>query len=189
VANPYPAQVIDDNAKVRVDGTVNFTDANNQPGGSVPGAAIVHGPFAFAYSDAGINNGKAFYTPKIGDVLLDLWIEIDTAFNGTTPLIDVGTFVGSTSGLLAAASGTFSGGTPDSDSAGTGYLCGVGSNATTGLVSASSPGNPRVAPGVFTAANPLKVVLSRNGLAGGPAPGGTQGAGKIYLVTATPTTP
>ena len=38
----------------------------------------------------GWTNGIAFYTPTVNDVLLDAWISVLTAFDGTTPLGDVG---------------------------------------------------------------------------------------------------
>jgi hypothetical protein len=32
------------------------------------------------------------YTPTIGDVLFDAWIEVRTPWDGTTPLCDYGVF-------------------------------------------------------------------------------------------------
>ena len=72
-----------------------------QVGGASAGVPIVRA-FPFAYNDVGLDTGLALYTPTVGDVLLDAWIEIDTGFNGITPLGDFGTFVGGGGeGLLA----------------------------------------------------------------------------------------
>jgi hypothetical protein len=47
--------------------------------------------FPFAFDTPDLLTGAAVYTPTIGAVLLDAWVEIDIAWDGTTPLCDVGT--------------------------------------------------------------------------------------------------
>lgn len=49
------------------------------------GGNVVVRHFPFAYNTPSILTGAALYTPTIGDILLDAWIEIDTAWDGTTP--------------------------------------------------------------------------------------------------------
>lgn len=44
----------------------------------------------------------------------------------------------------------------------------------------------RLIPIAFSAALPMKIVVSRNGEKGGLAVGGSAGAGAVYLVVATP---
>lgn len=161
MGNPYPAEIFYANALWLV-GSVTFTDPANQPG-SVPGAVRVLGPFPFAFNTAGIENGHTVYTPTVGDILLDAWVEIDTAFDGTTPKGDVGQFVGVNTGLWGGVNSQLDLATADSTaSAGTGLL------------------------GKFTTTDPVKVVASQNGQKGGTAIGGTTGAGSVYLVVSTP---
>lgn len=155
-------------------------------GGSQPGVLVVRGPFAFAYNTAGLAAGVAFYTPTIGDILHDVWVEIDTAWNGTTPKCDVGTFVGRTSGLFSFAGGVIDMTAADGDHGGTGLLVGTGA-APNGEAAGSGFAGIRGVPALVVAANPLKVAVSEDGTAGGTDPGASQGAGKTYVVTSTPT--
>ncbi len=165
---------------------------------STAGAARVLGPFPFAFDDVGLEDGIAFYTPTVGDILLDAWIEVTEAFDGATPLADLGTFDGSTTGLLAQWFGPFDLTTTSEESAGAGISFSDTSAAdptsfVTGPVSAFnvsiSGGNLlylRAMPARFTATHPVKIVASQDGEAGGTAVGGTAGAGAVYLVVATP---
>lgn len=166
--------------------------AELQSGASV-GTPIVR-KFPFTFATAGILTGAALYTPTVGDVLLDAWIEVATAWDGTTPRWDIGTFVGSVYGLFAnvATAPGLTG--ADTEDAGAGYLQGDNTRAATlSIVSAlgtAAAANgqtaTRMAPGKFTAANPIKVVVSQDGTVGGADPGSTQGAAILYLITATP---
>ena len=49
--------------------------------------------FDIAYDTPGLDTGYAVYTPQVGEILLDAWWEIDTAYDGTTPLGDVGQYL------------------------------------------------------------------------------------------------
>lgn len=149
-------------------------------GGSVPGAARVLGPFPIAFDDAGLADGIAFYTPTVGDILFEVWLEIVTAWNGTTPLADVGTAVGADHGIFDASGGVLSLTDAAAEYAGTGVLL------STGTSGAQVGG---VVPGRFTATNPLKVWVSQDGFAGGDDPGASQGAANVYLVVSTPDAP
>lgn len=46
--------------------------------------------FAFAYNASTLDTGHTVYTPTVSDVLYDAWIEVVTAWNGTTPQGDFG---------------------------------------------------------------------------------------------------
>ncbi len=163
-------------------------------GSSSLGAPVVRGPFSFAFATPGLTAGVAFYTPTIDDLWLDWWIEVDTAFDGTTPFADVGTFLGTTQGTWAATDSpgsAFTLTTAGNELGGAGVfgMSGVnspGQNAITAVGDGISNAEPFF-PARFTAANPLKLVVSQDGLAGGAAVGGAAGAGRLYIVTATPT--
>lgn len=204
----------DNNGTVRIAGTLNDPGATSGDvltvqsdgsiaaaaggGGGGSGNAVVRGPFGFAFDTAGLAAGVAFYTPTIGDVLLDAWIEVDTAFDGTTPLADFGSFNGTTSGMYS----NFWGGVVDLTSAdhevSPGVLSGNGGahygvNGNTPLALTSviwngaSTSYDRLLPAPFTAADPLLLVVSQDGSKGGTEIDSTQGAGRIYIVTAAPT--
>jgi hypothetical protein len=167
-------------------------------GGATAGAARVLGPFPFAFDDVGLNDGIAFYTPTVGDILLDAWIEVTEAFDGTTPLADIGAVNGETGGLFAGDWGPIEVGQQD-DLINLNYLGRYqiqdASSHVVGALSAQNsyydPNNEvetyiRVTPGKFVNADPLKIVVSQDGSKGGTAVGGTAGAGAVYLVVATP---
>lgn len=146
------------------------------PDSSPPG---IHGVIGcpFAFNDAGINNGEAIYHPLVGDVLLNAWVEVDTTFNGTTPLLDIGTFDGANTGLFKHASAAVPLGTADATPDGAGVL--VSANGAS-LVALGGAGK-RIAPAKFTIAEPILLVVSQNGQKGGTATGATQGAGTVFL--------
>lgn len=162
-------------------------------GGGTPaaGSARVLGPFPFAFDDAGLENGIAFYTPTVNDVLLDAWISVLTAFDGTTPLGDVGIFTGgNTGGLFANNNAAIDMTAADADGqSGQGLLAGnTLSDLLVSDINVTTPAvfSARYVPARFTAANPLGIVVSQDGSAGGTAVGGTAGAGAVYLMVATP---
>ena len=160
---------------------------------SAVGAPLVRA-FPFTFDTPDLLTGAALYTPTVGDILLDAWIEIDTAWDGTTPRGDFGTFVG-------AAYGIFGGGVPgvpvdltQAEDEGLGAGIQVQESGIARPFTASSmnyhatPGYAfnKYVPAKFTAGHPVKVVVSRNGQNDGADPGSTQGAAVLYLVTATP---
>lgn len=165
-------------------------------GGSTAGAGRVLGPFPFTYDDPALNDpGIEFYTPTIGDILLDAWISVETYFDGTTPRADIGVVTG----IYAAGWGPFN--VADADSEVTEGLlshkttsspnASVGSNVS--ALNSMTNGDPnmrfvRFLPAVFQLADPLKVWVSQTGShgPGSDSVGGTQGAGAVYLIVATP---
>jgi hypothetical protein len=170
-------------------------------GGGGAGAPVVR-KFPFAFNTPGILTGAAVYTPTVNDVLLDAWVEVDTAWNGTTPEGDVGSFNGAATGLYASAGfGPIDMTKADQDITGSyGLLIsnntsGAGTYPSLALSLAQStaaiPAYPafspfRAVPGKFTAAHPVKVCVSQDGTNTGANPGSTQGEAILYLVTATP---
>ena len=58
-----------------------------------PNGTAVHS-FAFDHTTEGLATGVVAFTPTVGDIIFDAWIEVDTAFNGTTPTGDLGSFTG-----------------------------------------------------------------------------------------------
>ena len=150
--------------------------------GSVPlGTPVLRGPFVLNYDDAGLNTGLEFYTPTPGDFVLDVFVVVDTAFDGTTPEGDFGI----TSGFFA----TFASGNGFSMAGAAIAALGAGLLAPSSYsdaVTASAYNNGAGMPLLVSAANPLKVWVSQDGLKGGAAVGGTTGAARLYIVTATP---
>lgn len=63
--------------------------AADEAGGAGAGSPMVR-KFPFAFDTPGLLAGYSFFTPTPDDILLDLWIEITTVWDGTTPLGDVG---------------------------------------------------------------------------------------------------
>jgi len=141
--------------------------------------------YSFAFDTEGLAAGVEIYTPTASDVLLDAWFEVTTAFDGTTPLADIGSFSGTTGGLFNELGDAVPLGTADAADAGAGLLI----NSAAGLASLASQDATalkRVSHSRFSAATPIKLVVSQTGLAGGTAIGGAAGAGKVFLEVATP---
>lgn len=149
--------------------------------GSVEGAVVRS--FVFDFATADILTGAALYTPTVGDVLLDAWIEIDVAWDGTTPRGDIGLFA-ETTGFYAEMSSFVDMTLADASDA-TGVLD-VGPATLAELTGQSGPGARRVVPAVFTTVNPVMVCVSQTAAPDGADPGSTTGSAKLYLVTATP---
>jgi hypothetical protein len=150
---------------IQSDGSV----AAESGGGSVPGANILRGPFAINYNTADLAAGIDFYTPTPGDVLVSAAVITNTAFDGTTPTLDIGCDVSNGDvGVLDKA-----GGPTDLSSA--------------PLVA----GNQNVAVwyplnAVFADDSPLQVWASQDGTKDGTAIGGTEGVASLWITTATP---
>lgn len=156
---------------------------NKPPIGPLP---RIVGPITVNYNDAGLTTGVTLYTPVVGEILMDAWVEVDTEWNGTTPTGDIGTFVGYSGGLYGAYNiGALAMGSKDTESYGAGLLVNDSSNNFS-LSEVSTLAGYRLGPSKFTATNPLKFVVSQDGLSGGADPGASQGVAKVYLVIATP---
>lgn len=185
------------------------TAADFNSGGGGGGNVTVH-KAPFAYNLTGLSTGVAApfddsYVPAVGDLLLNAWIEIDTAWNGTTPKGDVGcdftdgngwfgnswdvldmtvVDVGGSSSWLGDAALIEQGGV-------TGSYAGNPSSLINSVLSSFFTGTtqpaPRYLPATFVAATAIQIVVSENGTLTGGSPGATQGAAILYVATATPT--
>lgn len=163
-------------------------------GGAPAGVAIVRA-FPFAFDTPDLLTGAAVYTPTIGDVLLDAWVEIVEPWDGTTPKGDFGRFTGGiTRGFFYVVWTSLDMSSVDDTTSLQGMSAQNGNALkTSGLVLASAlsavvnqPAGPRYVPAKFTTADPIKVVVSADGGTAGDDPGATQGSAILYLVTATP---
>jgi hypothetical protein len=185
-------------------------------GGGIPygkmrsvGAAPVMRGFEIAHNTVGLHSGVEIFTPNAGDLLLDAWFEIDTAWNGTTPRADFGTST-SSYGLFGNVFAPIDMTQPDFDLLGDGVvfnssnmplsqqiaLINVSSSVELNalpptqrpLVYTPPAGSSASGFGIFrfSAAEPISVWVTQNGQNNSPDPGATQGKATLYLITATP---
>lgn len=155
------------------------------------GAVRIFGPFRFGFDTPGLNSGVEFYTPTVGDILVDAFVQFPVAFDGLSPQFDCIDIYGDTNGLF------------------------YNNNAPVNATAATAPGNAllaygRVASSLSSALltydtahpqsfppfqskvnkpTPWKLWVSSNGRAGGAAVGATKGEAELYLVMASPTMP
>lgn len=140
------------------------------------------------YDDEGLSEGVTLFTPAAGVTLLNLWLEVLTVWDGTTPLADIGAFdMGNTGWFASRGQGAI----PLDDEA-DGDIDGIVSqesgigarstdlvqNVTTGAVF------QRVLPGRLTGV-PIKIVVSQNGGNNGDDPGSSQGMLRVHWVLAS----
>lgn len=165
-------------------------------GGDIFTGVIAPGPlfireFAFTFATVGLTTGVPILQLRAGDVVYDVGFGIPTAFDGTTPLADVGTFTGGNDGLFQEFVST-----PIDLTA--------ADNAVTDNTELLAPANPNwlqaavgsagAAGGAAYNASQLAVatdcelllVVSETGAKGSTATGSTAGAGVVYVVTSTP---
>jgi len=167
-------------------------------GGSLPGVSIVR-KFPFAYNTPDLLTGAALYVPTVGDILYDAWLEIVTAWDGTTPTGSIGILEEIQATGVSFFGQAPLGANPDmtiADTSTVGVLNNAeGAGAAPTLLSVAnfwSGGSldyQRVVPAKFVSASPVSVYVSQNsnpGGHGGLDPGSAQGAAVLYLVTATP---
>lgn len=163
---------------------INWGNAgDHSPWGSMQetGVPIVRGPFTVRWDDANLEAGIPFYTPVVGEVLLNAVPVIRTAWNGTTPTADIGTGVSTNAGLSTITGYTISLSAAWAQDAGDGLL--VQTNA---IFVAQYGDLLSFGLGIALSTNPLKVWVTQDGLKGGADAGATQGEFDIYLVTAMP---
>lgn len=157
-------------------------------GGSQTNAPLYYS-FAFAFDDAGLEDGLTVFTPSVGNgtvFLLDAAVIVDEGFDGTTPKLDIGTGVGSSNGLYHRFYGVVEADRGDSEQNGAGIqLATAGAPLQLSASAAADEGRSGFLP--FTALNPLKLWVSQDGTIGGTAVGGTAGAGRLVFAIVTPT--
>ena len=165
---------------------IALTSGTSGGGGGTPGASIMRGPFSFAYDTPGLTTGVEVYAPSDGEILLFAFPVVDTLWNGTTPQLDVGTFVGTTSGFTASVFPLVANYPIKLDDASV-----VQVSVGDGVYPVMSTYETYIATEyeqtyVFDGTETLKVVVSQDATSGGADPGATQGAARLYIVTATP---
>lgn len=145
------------------------------------GVPIVHAlPFAFNTLHLSDGTGAALYTPTVGDLLLDAWVNISTNWDGTTPNGDVGDPLNNSAGLF-----TLTGAVLDMTASDQQPVFGSGHNLSASQRTAII-NTTRLVPAKFVNADPVCVWVTQDGTSGGADPASTQGAATLYLVTATP---
>jgi hypothetical protein len=154
-----------------------------------PGPLYVRS-LSFSFATAGLTTGVPFVQVRAGDVIYDIGIAVTVAFNGTTPLADVGTFSGNT-GLFDQLAGA----TVDLTSANVAIVDNTGLSSATsanwlqaavGSAGAALGGSYQPAQVTVTADSFLSLVVSQTGAKGGSATGASAGSGFVYVVTSTP---
>ncbi len=191
MATTYPAQILNfDGTEIELEGIVNFTSATNAPVPISTGPILLHSK-AFAFGTAGLNTGLTIYTPAIGDVIYDCGVFITTAFNGTTPKADIGTFSGGNDGFFKTLATAVVDITAVDDAVASN--AGIQSSATGRWLQAAVGSIGADAGAAYvdsqlrvTAANPILIVANQTGAKSGTAVGGTTGAGIAYVLAGTP---
>ena len=178
----YNTNVLDESGQIRIEGQLQFTG---------PSAPQHIRSFAVSHSTAGLATGVAVWTPQVGDIIYDIGIVLTTAFNGTTPLLDVGTFNGGNVGLFGELAGAGVDGTKlyadVTDNAGlSAPNTAPWLQSAVGSVGAAAGAAYKSTPILVTAANPVLLVASQNGQKGGTATGATVGAGNVYVLLGNP---
>lgn len=146
---------------------------------SIPGVVTTR-KIPFTFNTPGILAGAPLYIPTVGDILLDGWVEVDTAWNGTTPKWDFSQDPVD-GGWLGFAAGPLSLTTADIMSGG---ALVSSAHATAAFISGNA--GDRCPPLKFTSVNPVKLWVTSTGYVGGGDPGSTQGSGVLHLMRVTP---
>lgn len=178
----FPAEV-----RARIDAD-ELGSVASPSGGSSTGVPVVKS-LVFAFDDAGLADGLPIYTPAVGDILLNAWIEVKTAWDGTTPLGDFGQDLPADTGCgwLCYARSQWPMDQADVD--GQWFAHGldtqnsfVTGGATESLGNTTPAITARVLPARINNTAPVKVWVSQDGLAGGADPGATQGLAVACLL-------
>ena len=179
MANDYSASFIDTSGEVRFAGTLEYTATTTK-------SPMAVRAFPFTYQTAGLSTGYTLWTPAVGDFIYDIGIVITTAFNGTTPKLDVGTFSGTT-GLFKQLAGNPVDGTKlyanvtnntglQSSNSGLWLSTAIISVGTAGTAAIH---DPQV---LVTAASAISLVASQDGTKGGTAITSSAGVGTVFVV-------
>lgn len=158
--------------------------------GNYGGGKSVVRSFRFQFNTPGLLTGATIFTPTVGEVLIDAWLDVTTAWDGTTPLFDVGTFTTVHTGWFAVLGGGALDVTKADSTAvypglavqGTGINFAGSDLAQTAATALAL----RRLPARFTTADPLKICVSQDGTNTGTSPAATTGAAILYLRTAPP---
>jgi hypothetical protein len=147
-------------------------------GGGGAGNTVVR-KFPFTFSETDLAFGAPLYTPTVGDILLDAWIEVDTAWDGTTPLGDIGIiftgafpftpFDGIAQGFFYAMSGSGADAVPMTHADSAGGIGVLGTVFSMTAVGRSIFNGHRYFPAKFTVADPVGVIVTVDGRSPGSA--------------------
>lgn len=178
--------VIEDDHELYVLFPSRFTAVS---GGSGASGAVRLVTLDVTHATSGLAAGVTIFTPAVGDRIIDGWIEVDTAWDGTTPkaiICDAGggdyvTYVPrdltladySGDGNLQAGNGSAA--QPNGQE--------TGSQQST--YDAGS-GTYRTVPAKVLTAAPIVLAVSQNGYPGGDPTGSTVGAATACILVVTP---
>jgi hypothetical protein len=176
-----------------------IADALNDLGAKVAASPGIRA-FPFAFDTAGLDTGIEIFTPKIGDLLIDAWFEVDTAWDGTTlssgglaeACADVGQYDIYGNGWFGWFGGPIDLSVADVT---------MGQNAGE-ILQGTAPNNPgcglnplsarvaganyRMVPAKFTSVSPVILMANRFAQVGNYPIGATHGAAILFVETATP---
>lgn len=157
-----------------------------------PAPLTLLGPYTLTFATPGLTAGVSLVALPAGAVIYDVGVFVTVAFDGTTPMTDVGTFSGNTglfdqlAGAAVELADPLTGVTDN-----TGLQTNVDSNswlaaavASVGALGGATFRPPEV---FVSATSTIKAVISQNGQKGGTAVGSTAGTALVYLLCATPT--
>ncbi len=165
------------------DNSVTITDPTGPTadlsvsGGSQPNLIRVE----FAFDTPNINVGVDVHAFAAGDYLLAVWIEVLTAWDGTTPKADVGVPSLSQFGLYSQANTVVDLTIPWGPTLSSTDLLTPGDSSAVLVPAAPPTGSNFQVPLRFVAPHTLKVWASRDGASGGTATGGAAGSGAVVL--------
>jgi hypothetical protein len=185
--NTYSARMADAYDTItRLQGDLTFLDATAEPS---YGKINLYS-YAFTYATAGLATGVTLTTLTAGSIIYDVGIVITTAFDGTTPSLDVGTFDGGNVGLFAELAAVVDGTKVYADVTDNAGLASSNSQLwlSTAIGSAGAAGGAAFDDtALYVSADcSFLLVASQNGQKSGTAIDSTAGAGRVYIVAAAP---
>lgn len=159
-------------------------------GGDTTIQAAIHQATTINFDDANILTGIDVYDVEEGDIVLDIWVEILTNWDGTTPFMDVGTFDETSVGFFAGSSpGSIDATNEDSTTNGYRWRSwgvpphGADLAANNNAYLAADGNQSRVAPFTITdGGHPIQVIVTQDGTSGGADPGSTQGQAIVHVL-------
>lgn len=186
-----PGATVGDVFTVQSDGSLAA-----EPGGGSQTVNVIKHPFDFSQAVA-LKAGVTIWTPAVGDVLLDAWIETpsDDAWvteGATSALADIGVIVAGafdSSGFFNFSAGPVDLTSATWDESASGaflhYNQALASSLSAAMASfaASNIYEPKMR---FAQSVPVKLVATQTGAPAGDAIDASAGASVLYLVTATP---